>query len=226
MWKSNPPLMQQSQLSAPHPVPVRGAFGGSGSGVTILPRVYHHQQHLTPQGNKQFYMEDGFVGDVDGRNFNDIQSATSQGGDRYTNPVYYQQSYQNVYGASIPAPAVGAGGYDYYNANTGSNGSINSGGYDANQAYGQYPSNNVNGYYDPYAQQYPNQYEQYQVGNQPMPPQAYQGAGVSNVSYNNGYYVAEGGDGTSAQGGSGYEYPQGYAVDQQDGGYASAEKYE
>ena len=38
-------------------------------------------------------------------------------------------------------------------------------------------------------------------------------------------HAHEGEDGTSAQGG--YEYPPGYAADQQDnGGYASAEQYE
>ena len=184
MWKSHPP---------------RGGRGGYQNNDHTHGQVNHHQ----PQGQKNFYIDNEFNGNVDGRNFDHVQQygAQAQMNASYaaTSPSMYHQNYQQVYHA---APVNGYAAY----SNTPTGARVPSSweaSYPAapNQGYGQYPQNNAamagnSGYYDHYAHvQYSNQY-----------------GGANSMAAQQGYNgYSEGGDGSA---GSGFEpYPQSYNED-------------
>lgn len=177
MWRSNPPRHDHRGYTPRHP------NNGHHSGPM---KMHHHHQ---PRGEKYFNRDDEFNGEVDGRNFDEVQVYAQQPHTSYqpmnvyghnvpaSNQYMYHQNYQNI-------PAA-PNSYVYPNSSAASIPSSWDASYPAapNQGYGQYPVSGNPEYYDPYSQQYSNQY-----GNNSMPMVAGQ-AGYANYS---GYYSEEG----------------------------------
>ena len=221
MWKSNPPRYDNRGYTPRHlqnaqrPVPMK--------------QMMHHQ----PRGGKLFSSVDNeYNGDVDGRNFDEVYAQQPQMNASYgygrnvptSHTPMYHQNYQNTYQTAAP------NGYAYANSPTASVPSSQDASYPAapSQGYGQYDgqyaSNAMqgNGYYDPYGQQYSNQY-----GNNFVPPQMMMGqSGYANYSS----YYDEGGSPVPSQGviasGDGGLDPYSYSGDVDYDHDATADKYE
>jgi RNA-binding protein Musashi len=183
--------------------------------------MFHHHQ---PHDDKHIYRDDQFVGDVDGRNFDQVYAQQP-----LTNPSYqamnaydrsmntsnmsmYNHNYQSHYhGAVTP-------GYGYSGGSTAS--SVPSS-WEASypapaQGYGQYPTDNMSqgntGYYTNYDPQYPNQYTGPSYGNNSMPPSMMGHPAYS--SYGSFPVEGDGPAATPGAGTSGFEpCPQSYDGD-------------
>lgn len=220
MWRSNPPRHDNHHNRG------HGHHQGGHNNMKM------HHNHHQPRGQKQFYIENEFIGDVDGRNFDEVQyGAQAQMNTSYqpmnvygrnlstSNPSMYQQNYQNVYSASVPS-----NGYGYPNNSTASVPSSWDASYPASapSQYGQYSPNTMSGgsgYYDPYSHQYANQY-----GNNSMPSQMM--AGQTGYTNYGGYYAQpmQAAQGMAASVDSGFEpYPQSQPGD---GDWSQGEQYE
>lgn len=184
----------------------------------------HHQGHFKysmqhlhqPRDDKQFFRDNQFPGNVDGRNFDQVypQHQQSMNASYQPNmntygrsmtapnpPSVYNQNYQNVY----PGMAT-ISGYVYPESSVPS--------WEAypglSPGYGQYAPNAMpgsNGNYDPYDTQY-----SYTYGNSSMPPSAMMGdtAHANYSDYNSGGEITAQSQGAGASE-SGFEpYPQSY----------------
>lgn len=233
MWKSNPPYHSQDGRRYSH----RHQNQGSHSGQ-MKQNMHHHQ----PRGEKNFYLDSDYNGDIDGRNFDDVyshqphinasyQAMNAYGRNQPMSNTMYQQNYQNVYPSSATS-----NGYFYPNSGsaTVSIPSSHEASYPAaaasNQGIGQYASSTMpgdSGYYDAYScQQYPNQYVSHygNTGSMSHPIM------MAHVGYanNSGYYAQAGAtmpyQGIDGSDGGGFEpYPQSYEGEEQS---ATADQYE
>lgn len=227
MWRTNPPHDSRGYSSR------RSSHGAYALGSK--PMHHNHQ----PRGEKQFYIDQEFNGEIDGRNFDEVyprqmpqMNAGYQPANVYgrnftaSNPPIYQQNYQNVYSGAPPNGYTSAGAVppsweaSYPGA--------------PSQGYGQYPSNAAsenNRYYDPYAAQqlYPNpnhfssQYNSNSVNQTAVMGQT----GYANY---NSYFVGKDEDSPIPQGinsGGGFEsYQASYPIEGDYNQGDSAEQYE
>mmetsp|Transcript_17901 Transcript_17901/g.38697 ORF Transcript_17901/g.38697 Transcript_17901/m.38697 type:complete len:466 (+) Transcript_17901:163-1560(+) len=228
MWKSNPPHHDNHGYS-----PRRSNNGPPGP----MKQMVHHHYHQ-PRGEKLFNTDNELNGDADGRNFDELyvqqsqmtasyQAMNAYGSNFTTSETsMYQQNYRHAYPAASPY------GYAYTNSSAAPVPSSREASYPApSQGYAQYPSNTMpgnNGYYDPYAQQYPYQYAS-QYGNDSMHPSTMMGQ--MGYADSNVYYAEGEGDlmpdqGVNASDGGFEQYPQSYPGDGDYDQAATADQYE